>query len=248
MGHCHCANCIVAAIPLTGPAVDRLIPIVVSSPGGLSTAGTVGGTAAGVADHDISFGCARFVGPARSVVAAPAFRNYQEEGSVRFALAIAIPLAAALLQGSVVPFVSIAGARPNLPVLAAASWSVAAGAREAVWWAFVGGLAADLLSGGPLGALALASLLPVAAIGLGESTLRRRSVVSGAVLVGVATLGAGLLYLLILLAVGQPLADPVLLAGGAAAGAIYNGILAIATYPIARWVHHAGEKQASFGL
>jgi len=38
---------------------------------------------------------------------------------VRFALAIVIPLAAALLQGSVVPFVSIAGARPNLPVLVA---------------------------------------------------------------------------------------------------------------------------------
>ena len=99
---------------------------------------------------------------------------------MRFALAIAIPLAAALLQGSVVPFVSIAGARPNLPVLVAASWSVAAGAREAVWWAFVGGLAADLLSGGPLGALALASLLPVAAIGLGESGLRPRSIVGGA--------------------------------------------------------------------
>src|SRR5688572_3859628 len=147
------------------------------------------------------FGRARFVKPVRSVVAAPAFRNYQEEGSVRFALAIAIPLAAALLQGSVVPFVSIAGARPNLPVLAAASWSVAAGAREAVWWAFIGGLAADLLSGGPLGALALSSLIPVAAIGLGE-TLRPRSVVSGAVLVGVATLAAGVLYLLILLVVG----------------------------------------------
>jgi rod shape-determining protein MreD len=167
---------------------------------------------------------------------------------VRFALAIVIPLAAALLQGSVVPFVAIAGARPNLPVLAAASWSVAAGAREAVWWAFVGGLAADLLSGGPVGALALASLVPVAAVGLGESTLRPRSIVGGAVLVGVATLGAGLLYLLILFVVGRPLSDPVVLAGGAAAGAIYNGVLAIATYPIARSMRHVTEKQASFGL
>jgi rod shape-determining protein MreD len=167
---------------------------------------------------------------------------------VRFALAIAVPLAAALLQGSVVPFVSIAGARPSLPVLVAASWSVAAGAREAVWWAFIGGLAADLLSGGPLGALALASLVPVAAVGLGESTLRPRSVVGGAVLVGVATLAAGLLYLLILLVVGQPLSDPVRLAGGAAAGAIYNGVLAIATFPIARMVRRRTEKQASFGL
>jgi rod shape-determining protein MreD len=167
---------------------------------------------------------------------------------VRFALAIVIPLAAALLQGSVVPFVSIAGARPNLPVLVAASWSVAAGAREAVWWAFVGGLAADLLSGGPLGALALASLVPVAAVGLGENTLRPRSIVGGAVLVGVATAGAGLLYLLILFVIGQPLSDPVVLAGGAAAGAIYNGVLAIATYPIARSMRHMTEKQASFGL
>jgi len=167
---------------------------------------------------------------------------------VRFALAIAIPLAAALLQGSVVPFVSIAGARPNLPVLVAASWSVAAGSREAVWWAFVGGLAADLLSGGPLGALALASLAPVAAVGLGESSLRPRSILGGAVLVGVATLAAGLLYLLILLVVGQPLSDPIVLAGGAAAGAVYNGVLAIATYPIARWMRQGTEKQASFGL
>jgi rod shape-determining protein MreD len=167
---------------------------------------------------------------------------------VRFALAIVIPLAAALLQGSVVPFVSIAGARPNLPVLVAASWSVAAGAREAVWWAFVGGLAADLLSGGPVGALALASLVPVAAVGLGESTLRSRSIVGGALLVGVATLAAGLLYLLILLIVGRPQSDPVLHAGGAAAGAVYNGVLAIATYPIARSMRHVTEKQASFGL
>jgi rod shape-determining protein MreD len=167
---------------------------------------------------------------------------------VRFALALAIPVAAALLQGSVVPFVSIAGARPNLPVLVAASWSVAAGSREAVWWAFFGGLAADLLSGGPLGAMALASLVPVAAVGLGETAIRPRSVLGGAVLVGVATLGAGVLYLLILLVVGQPLSDPVVLAGGAAAGAIYNGVLAIATYPIARSMRQVTEKQASFGL
>ena len=167
---------------------------------------------------------------------------------MRFVLAIVIPLAAALLQGSVVPFVSIAGARPNLPVLVAASWSVAAGAREAVWWAFVGGLAADLLSGGPLGALALASLVPVAVVGLGENTLRPRSIVGGAVLVGVASLGAGLLYLLILFIVGQALSDPVVLAGRAAAGAIYNGVLAIVTYPIARSMRHVTEKQASFGL
>jgi len=112
----------------------------------------------------------------------------------------------------------------------------------------VGGLAADLLSGGPLGALALASLVPVAAVGLGDSSGRPRSVIGGALLVGAATLAAGLLYLVILLVVGQPQGDPVLLAGGAAAGAIYNGVLAIATYPIARSMRHVTAKEASFGL
>ena len=91
-----------------------------------------------------------------------------EEGLVRFALAIALPVVAALLQASIVPFIAAGDVRPNLPLLVAASWAVAAGAAEACWWAFVGGIAADVLSGGPLGAFAVASLPAVAGVGLGE--------------------------------------------------------------------------------
>jgi len=167
---------------------------------------------------------------------------------MRVALALAIPVTAALLQGSLVPFITVAGARPNLPLLVAASWSVAAGAREGVWWAFIGGLAADLLSGGPLGALALAALGPVAAVGLAEQTPGRpRTVLTGALLVAAATAAANLIYLGLVAAVGQPLSDPVLRAGAAIAGGIFNGALAIATYPIARIARRATEKQASFG-
>jgi rod shape-determining protein MreD len=166
---------------------------------------------------------------------------------VRVALAIVVPLAAALLQGSVVPFIAVAGARPNLVVLVAASWAVSVGAREAVWWAFLGGLAADLLSGGPLGALALAALVPVAAVGMSESRLRPRSVLGGALLVGLASLVAGVLYLAILAVVGLAAADPALLAAAAVSGAIYNTVLAIATYPLCRILRRTTEKQASFG-
>src|SRR5207249_11546192 len=102
----------------------------------------------------------------------------REGGTVRFALGVLIPLAAALMQGTVVPLVAIGDARPSLPILVAGSWAVAAGAREAVWWAFLGGLATDLLSGGPLGAFALASLPPVAAIGDRKSTRLNSSHVS----------------------------------------------------------------------
>ncbi len=162
-------------------------------------------------------------------------------------IGIVLPLAAALLQGSVVPFVDVAGARPNLVVLVAASWSVAAGAREAVWWAFFGGLLADLLSGGPLGALALASLVPVAAVGLSDTQLRPRSVLAGALLVGIASLATSLIYFGILAIVGMTLPAFAVLLAGAVSGALYNGVLAIATYPLARNLRRTTEKQASFG-
>jgi len=165
---------------------------------------------------------------------------------VRVALAIVVPLVAALLQGSVVPFVAVAGVRPNLVTLAAASWAVAAGAREAVWWAFLGGIAADLLSGGPLGATAAAALIPVAAVGLQDDPLRPRSIVSGAVLVGVASLAAAVLYMAILAVAGAAVGDLAMLLASAVSTSLYNGVLALAIYPLARVVRRTTEKQASF--
>jgi len=166
---------------------------------------------------------------------------------VRVAFGILVPLAAAFLQGSVVPFVGVGDARPNLVVLAAASWAVAAGPREAVWWAFLGGLASDLLSGGPLGALALAGLVPVAAAGIGDSELRPRSALAGALVVAIASLATSAIYLAILAIVGASLPDAPRLTTLTVMGAAYNGVLAIATYPIARTLHRGTEKQASFG-
>lgn len=165
---------------------------------------------------------------------------------MRIALAIGVPLAAALLQGSVVPFLALGGARPSLPLLVAACWSLAAGAREAVWWAFLGGLAADLLSGGPLGAFAIAYLPPVAAVGLGDRTVvRPRSVPMGAVLVGMAALVAGILYVGVLRLAGQPLPPPGILAAQVGGGAIYTGALALIAYPLARRSHRRAEQQTN---
>ena len=166
---------------------------------------------------------------------------------MRIALALALPLAAALLQSAVAPFISVVGARPNLPFVVAASWSLAAGAGEAVWWAFVGGLAADLLSGGPLGAIAVASLPPVAAIGLGERPAPRPvPVMLGASFITAAAFVAGVLYVSALAIAGTPLPDPAGLAIQIGGGAIFTGALGIATYPIARWLSRRTEKQASF--
>jgi rod shape-determining protein MreD len=173
----------------------------------------------------------------------------REGGTVRFALGLAVPLAAALLQGTVAPLIAVAGARPLLPILVAGSWAVAAGATEAVWWAFIAGIATDLLSGGPLGAFALAFLPPIAAIGVRDGGHNRSTPVLVAVaLVALAALAAGLLYLGILAATGQLVPSVPLAVGTAVVAALYTGALAVAVYPVARLVRRVTEKQGALGV
>jgi rod shape-determining protein MreD len=168
---------------------------------------------------------------------------------MRLALGILVPLTAALLQGTVAPLIAVGGARPSLPLLVAASWSVAVGAREGVWWAFLGGLASDLISAGPLGAFALASLPPVAAVGLRETGPGRPTpIVAAAVLVGLAALAAGLLYVGILAVAGEAVSSLPLAAGTAVGSAVYTGLLSLAIYPIARLLRRATEKQGALGV
>ena len=173
----------------------------------------------------------------------------QEGGTMRFLLGVLIPLTAALLQGTVAPLIAIGGARPSLPILVAASWSIAAGAREGVWWAFLGGLASDLISGGPLGAFALAFLPPVASVGLRDAGAGRPTpFLAGAVLVGIAALLAGLIYLGILAVTGGGVSSLPLAAGTTLASAIYTGLLALAIYPVARLLRRVTEKQGALGI
>ena len=166
---------------------------------------------------------------------------------MRIALAIALPLVAALLQAAIVPFIAAGDVRPNLPLLVAASWAVAAGAAEACWWAFVGGIAADLVSGGPLGAFAVASLPAVAGVGLGERPLARPvPVLAGVLFITLAALIAGLLYVAVLALVGQPLPEPPVLLAATAGGALYTGLLALGVYPVARWLRRVTEQDSPF--
>lgn len=64
----------------------------------------------------------------------------------------------------------------------------------------------------------------------------------------VASLATSVLYFGILGLVGTALPELAVLLASAVSGAIYNGVLAIATYPIARTLHRTTAKQASFGL
>jgi rod shape-determining protein MreD len=164
---------------------------------------------------------------------------------VRLALVVVLPLSAALLQISLAPALALGGARPNVPVLFAASWALAAGAREGAWWAFAGGLLADLFSRGPLGAWAFAALPPVTALGMGERpTSREVPLLAAASLVGVATFAFGVLYAAVLALLGQPLPAFGVVAFETAGGALYSAVLALGAYPLLRAVRRATASHA----
>ena len=166
---------------------------------------------------------------------------------MRVALAVVVPLIAALVQGGVAGMMSVGGAYPNVPLLVAASWSVAAGAGEGLWWAFVGGVATDVLSAGPLGAFTVAALPGTLLVGLGERTTAKPiPVVAGALAVGVAAGVAQAIYLGLLAFLGRPFGPPEVTLAQTVGVGIYTGALAFVVYPLARIGRRLTEKESAF--
>lgn len=166
---------------------------------------------------------------------------------MRVALGIVVPLIAALVQGGVAGAMNVGGAFPNLPVLAAASWSVAAGAGEGLWWAFVGGLATDVLSAGPLGAFTVAALPGTLLVGLGDrSTAKPLPIIAGSIAIGLAALVAQSIYLGLLAFLGRGFGPADVTLAQTVGVGIYTGALALAVYPLARIGRRLTERESAF--
>jgi len=73
----------------------------------------------------------------------------------------------ALLQTVLLSPVALWGVQPDLMLVVVLVWAVLRGVDEGMVWALIGGLIADLLSGGPMGATTLALL--AAALLAGQS-------------------------------------------------------------------------------
>lgn len=101
-------------------------------------------------------------------------------------LSVPFLIIAAALQASFVPQIRLLGGGPDLVFLLVLAWSINSELEEGVVWAFVGGIAQDLLSAAPSGSSVMGLLILVFAIsGLGRQVYRIGFVtLIGLVLVG----------------------------------------------------------------
>lgn len=92
-------------------------------------------------------------------------------------LGIPLTLAAAILQATILPRLRIFGGQPDLVLLIVLAWALFDHEREAMVWAFIGGIWLDLFSGTPLGISSLI-LVPIAyLVGLTEAGVYRSNIV-----------------------------------------------------------------------
>jgi rod shape-determining protein MreD len=122
---------------------------------------------------------------------------------VRYPVAAAVILLAALVQTSIVPMFSVLGVHPNVVLVLVVSWAMVRGQQEALVVVPMAGIALGLLDGQPLGT-ALLALIPVVLL----AELREARIVEGDFLLAVgaiviATLAYETLFLVTLRLSGE---------------------------------------------
>ena len=151
-------------------------------------------------------------------------------------------VATALLELTVGPYLRIGDAQPHLVLVLGVVVTIALGLEAGLVWAFVGGLALDVLAQRPLGSTAFALLLCVAAASiLARSFARLRPIVPiGAVFI--LSLGYSMILFVTFGALGAPLPVRTHVAT-VLPGAIYDAVLAILIGPLVIAVHDRRVEQ-----
>ncbi len=151
--------------------------------------------------------------------------------------AVLLLTSAALLQSSLFPHLSWGGLKPDLVVMLVISWGLLRGVKEGLLWAFIGGLALDLLSATPLGLSALVLTPWILLTSLGQKSIYRTNILLPLASIFLATLGYNLVLLLAWQLLGRPALWgetflEVLLPTG-----FLNLLVMLPLYPFLSWLH-----------
>ncbi len=148
------------------------------------------------------------------------------------ALAAIAAVAVAILELTIAPYLTVAGAQPDLVLTFAVVWTVVAGIEGGLIWAFVGGLMLDFLAPRPLGSTAFTLLICVGGAALLSRAMEHFRYLAPVVAVFVFAVVNSLLFLVIYGALRGPIPAPNALAVVLPA-AFYDAAIAACIGPLA---------------
>jgi rod shape-determining protein MreD len=145
---------------------------------------------------------------------------------VRRIATLGVMLALALVQVTWAPRLSIAGAFPNLVLIAVIGITWTQGVRAGLVWACIGGVLLDLTASGPIGPHSLALLTAAYATSRWASNFERPNAAHAALTAGVGTIAYSVTLVLTDGLLGMPAMNAAVVARLTLAAAIYNAVLA----------------------
>ncbi len=147
-------------------------------------------------------------------------------------IAAAIAVVAALAEFTVVPYLKIGEATLHPVLVLGVVWVIAGGLEAGLTWAFVGGLALDILGQRPLGSSAFSLLVAIGIASLIGGLLGRVRIAAPVV----ATIVVSLMYSMLLLATTTALYNTSFAAapiGAVIPSAVYDAVAAAVVGPLA---------------
>jgi rod shape-determining protein MreD len=169
--------------------------------------------------------------PRPILVRQPARRSRGSPDTMRLLLAAIGTTLAAVIELSLVPYVSIAGAHPHPVLVLTVIWTIVAGIEPGLICAFLGGLVLDLLAPRPLGSTAFALLIAAGGAALFARALVRVRPLTPVFAVPISSLIYSLVLVGVLTLMGVLLVqDPV---GPLLPGVVYDGVLGLLVGPLA---------------
>ena len=143
---------------------------------------------------------------------------------------------AALFELTVGPYLRIGGAQPHVVLVLGVVLTIAVGLEAGLVWAFVGGLALDVLAQRPLGSSSFALLLCVGGASLFGRLFARVRPLAPVIAVPVLSLLYSMVLFVAFGALGSPLPvpDPI---QTVTPGVVYDTVLAILIGPLAISIH-----------
>lgn len=154
------------------------------------------------------------------------------EGTIGSVVSIVALLLAAVIQSSVLPHVAILGVKADLVLLLVIAWSIRHGVEEGLIWAFIGGIAIDVLSAAPFGVSILAFGCAALLAGSFGPGMRKASVLLPLALTPLASIIATLCAALALAALGRMISWPVIVALVVLPAAALDSLVMLIVYPL----------------